>query len=70
VRPAAGTVGFVRLESNVDDFVEHLEADYDTVVVPGRFFGAPDHFRLGYGMEESILKEGLLRLDSALAKLG
>lgn len=69
VRPAAGTVGFVRLEGNVDDFVRRLESDYDTVVVPGRFFGAPDHFRLGFGMEESILEEGLLRLDSALTKL-
>jgi aspartate/methionine/tyrosine aminotransferase len=68
VPPAAGTVGFVRLDGNVDDFVERLEADYDTLVVPGRFFGAADHFRLGFGMEQSILEEGLLRLDSALAK--
>jgi aspartate/methionine/tyrosine aminotransferase len=70
VRPAAGTVGFVRLTAgNVEEFIELLQTEYDTLVVPGRFFGAPDHFRIGFGMDEAVLKEGLRRLGSALAKL-
>jgi aspartate/methionine/tyrosine aminotransferase len=68
VAPANGTVGFVRLAGeDVDGFVDRLERDYDTLVVPGRFFGAGDHFRLGFGMDEAILQEGLRRLGAALA---
>jgi aspartate/methionine/tyrosine aminotransferase len=64
--PLAGTVGFVRLEGgNVDGLVERLLAK-ESLVVPGRFFGVDDHFRIGFGMEEAHLKEGLKRLDSAL----
>src|SRR3954471_558034 len=37
VRPAAGTVGFVRLAGgDVDEFVDGLLREYDTLVVPGR----------------------------------
>ena len=62
----AGTVGFVRLEGgNVDELVERLLAR-DSLVTPGRFFGVNDHFRIGFGMEEDHLNEGLTRLDSAL----
>ena len=69
VRPEAGTVGFVRLQSgHVDHLVERLLAEYDTLVVPGHFFGAPDHFRIGYGMDAAVLQEGLKRLDAALAR--
>ena len=68
VWPAAGTVGFVRLEGgDVDELVDNLLAEYDTLVVPGRFFGAPDCFRIGWGMDEATLREGLRRLGSALA---
>lgn len=68
VRPAAGTVGFVRLEGgHVDAFIDNLLAEYDTLVVPGRFFGAPDFFRIGWGMDEGTLREGLRRLGLALA---
>lgn len=64
--PDAGTVGFVRLEGgNVDELVERLLAS-DSLVTPGRFFGGNDHFRIGFGMEEDHLIEGLTRLDSAL----
>ena len=70
VRPDAGTVGFVRLDTgNVDEFIDYMLTEYDTLVVPGRFFGAPHHFRIGFGMNERVLAEGLRRLGSALAKL-
>jgi len=66
--PAGGTVGFVRLAGGeVDALVERLERDFDTTVAPGRFFGAPDHFRIGMGMSPEVLEEGLARLGRALA---
>ncbi|HJP60240.1 MAG TPA: pyridoxal phosphate-dependent aminotransferase [Gemmatimonadaceae bacterium] len=69
LRPVAGTVGFVRLEGgDVDGLVQRLLAN-ETLVTPGRFFGdeVSDHFRIGFGMEQSHLEEGLRRLGSALA---
>lgn len=67
VRPEAGTVGFVRLLSgDVDQLVERLLTEYDALVVPGHFFGAPDHFRIGFGMNAGVLEEGLARLALAI----
>ena len=68
VEPHAGTVGFLRLEGgDVDGLVQRLLAN-DTLVTPGRFFGdgLADHFRIGFGMEQAHLEEGLRRLGSAL----
>jgi bifunctional pyridoxal-dependent enzyme with beta-cystathionase and maltose regulon repressor activities len=62
----AGTVGFVRLDdANVEGLAERLLA-HESLVVPGRFFGVDDHFRIGFGMEQAHLEEGLQRLESAL----
>lgn len=67
VRPETGTVGFVRLaDGKVDRLVERLLGEYDTLVAPGRFFGVEDYFRIGFGMDAAVLKEGLRRLGSAL----
>ncbi|MBX6365757.1 MAG: aminotransferase class I/II-fold pyridoxal phosphate-dependent enzyme [Gemmatimonadetes bacterium] len=67
VRPPAGTVGFVRLDGgDVDALVARLEAEFDTTVAPGRFFGDPTSFRIGFGMETATLEEGLRRLRRAL----
>jgi aspartate/methionine/tyrosine aminotransferase len=64
--PQTGTVGFVRLEGGeVDALNERLSA-LESLVVPGRFFGVADHFRMGFGMDESQLVEGLKRLGMAL----
>jgi DNA-binding transcriptional MocR family regulator len=35
-------------------------------VVPGRFFEQPDHFRMGYSMDEATLEEGLNRIAATL----
>jgi hypothetical protein len=43
-----------------------LREKYETSVVPGEFFEAPRHFRLGIGGETSTLREGLARLGAAL----
>ena len=44
-------------------------ADYDTSIVPGRFFGLADHFRIGIGGPTEIVEEGLDRLGAALDEL-
>ena len=46
-----------------------LRARYDVSVVPGRFFEAPDHVRIGLCGETAALREGLARLSQCLATL-
>ena len=65
--PEYGTCVFPRMKSGDSDrLFELLHDRYDTDVVPGRFFEMPDHFRIGIGVESSVLKEGLERLQKAL----
>jgi aspartate/methionine/tyrosine aminotransferase len=67
VRTRHGTTAFPRLRrGTVDDLVQRLRSRYDTSVVPGRFFGAPGHIRIGIGGDTSMVKEGLGRLAQAL----
>lgn len=67
VRPEAGTIAFPRLlRGDVDPLCRHLRARHDTTVVPGRFFGEPEHFRVGIGGETEVVEEGLRRLERAL----
>ena len=40
--------------------------EYDTSIVPGRWFEMPDHFRVGFGGRPTIVEEGLDRLGAAL----
>ena len=69
-RPEFGTVVFPRLlEGNVDALSRLLAEKYETTVVPGRFFEAPEHFRIGIGCDSEMLAEGLKRLGSALDEL-
>lgn len=49
-----------------DRFVEHLHAKYDTLVVPGSFFGMDDHIRLGFSGRPEKVREGLARVGRAL----
>lgn len=70
VRPEFGTVVFPRLaRGNVEDLADLLRERYETSVVPGRFFGMPDHFRIGIGGGTERVAEGLKRLDAALGEL-
>jgi aspartate/methionine/tyrosine aminotransferase len=67
VRPPAGTVVFPRLRAgDPDAFFKLLRQKYETSVVPGEFFEAPRHFRLGIGGPSADLRAGLERLGSAL----
>ena len=67
VRAPWGTTAFPRLRSgSVDALVDRLRNRYETTVVPGRFFGAEGHFRIGIGGETAMVREGLQRLGRAL----
>jgi len=64
-----GTTAFPRLKKgNVDEFLLRLRNEYETTAVPGRFFGMPDHFRIGMGVNTEMFAEGLRRVS--LAALG
>lgn len=67
VRPPSGTVVFPRWrKGDVAPLCALLRERYETTVVPGAFFGAPEHFRLGIGGATDRLVEGLDRLGRAL----
>jgi aspartate/methionine/tyrosine aminotransferase len=68
-RPELGTVAFPRFGPGVDGLVALLRERYDTAVVPGRFFGCPEHFRIGIPVAAEIVAEGLSRLGQALEEL-
>lgn len=72
VEPDGGIVCFPRLEMGPESgpFCRHLRDRYDTAVVPGRFFGAPRHFRLAYGVKTEILEQGLENISRALRDMG
>lgn len=61
---------FPRLKrGDVDALDARLRRDFDTSIVPGRFFGLADHFRLGVGQPTEIVEAGLKRLGQALDEL-
>jgi hypothetical protein len=68
VRPAGGTVAFPRLRGVVsaDAFTDLLLREFETAVVPGRFFEAPSHFRVALGIPRDILERGLDAIWGAL----
>jgi aspartate/methionine/tyrosine aminotransferase len=64
---AHGTVSFPRLrEGDADALCDLLIDRYETAVVPGRFFGMPEHVRIGLGVDPATFAEGLERVGSAL----
>ncbi|MFB3853518.1 MAG: aminotransferase class I/II-fold pyridoxal phosphate-dependent enzyme [Vicinamibacterales bacterium] len=68
VRPSGGTVVFPRFRDGRDAaaLADRLFADYDTAIVPGRFFDAPSHLRLSFGGPADRLAAGLERLARCL----
>lgn len=64
----AGTVLFPRVEFPVEAFCQKLRENYETVVTPGSFFGAPNHLRIGIGGDPAILQEGLNRIHDAVSQ--
>jgi aspartate/methionine/tyrosine aminotransferase len=63
---AAGTIIFPKTDFDVEVFSKYLREEYETTIVPGHFFGAPSHFRLGIGNDTEMFREGLRRLNLAL----
>jgi aspartate/methionine/tyrosine aminotransferase len=63
-----GTVVFPRLRGVADAsaFAERLLFERDTAIVPGRFFQAPEHFRIGIGGPTDTLRAGLDAIAEAL----
>jgi aspartate/methionine/tyrosine aminotransferase len=70
--PPGGNVAFPRLPASVgsDSLADHLREKYSTLVVPGRFFEMPRHFRLSFGMRGDVLARGLRNVSRALDDLG
>lgn len=64
-----GTTVAPRLRSgNVDQFCDLLRNEFETTVVPGHFFEAPQHFRIGIGGPSDVLEQGLERVSAALSR--
>jgi aspartate/methionine/tyrosine aminotransferase len=69
-RPEFGTTVFPRLKhGDCEHLMALLREKYETSVVPGRFFGMPEHFRLGMAGDTKTLTEGLARLGAALDEI-
>jgi aspartate/methionine/tyrosine aminotransferase len=70
VRSKTGTTCFPRLlKSSVTELCELLTENYETAVVPGRFFESPQHFRIGMCAEPELFRVGVERLGAALDEL-
>ena len=67
--PEAGAIVFVHYQHDVNstDLTTELRQRYGTLIVPGDQFGLDRFLRIGYGAEEHVLREGLRRLELALA---
>lgn len=70
VMQPCGTVLFPRLKKGTaDPLCQLLREKYETSVVPGSFFEAPEHFRMYLAAETPVLEEGLKRLGAALDEI-
>lgn len=64
-----GTTVFPRLRrGNVEQFCQFLREKYETSVVSGHFFGAPQYFRIGIGGDPEMTASALERLAEALGE--
>jgi aspartate/methionine/tyrosine aminotransferase len=67
---AGGITAFPRLiHGDVDRLHDLLRGRFETSIVPGRWFEAPAHFRIGVGGRTEMVEEGLERLGAALDTL-
>jgi len=65
----AGAIAFVKYRQPVNSTVltTELRERHSTLIVPGDQFGLDRFLRIGFGAEEPVLREGLRRLELALA---
>src|SRR5947209_9740169 len=67
VSTTVGTTSFPRIPNvDIEKLCELLTTKYETGVVPGRFFEAPQHIRIGLCCEPENFKAGIERLGKAL----
>ena len=67
--PSRGSVMFPHCSVHVAKLADRLLRQYKTVIAEGRFFGVPDHFRLGLGGETRDLRKGLANLRRLLRSI-
>jgi aspartate/methionine/tyrosine aminotransferase len=65
--PEYGTVIFPRLKNgDADSLCQLLRHDFETSVVPGRFFEDPERFRVGVGLSTASVRDALPHLAAGL----
>lgn len=68
--PGYGTVVFPRLpKGKIDRLATLLTKHYETAIAPGKYFGMPRHFRVGFGSKPELFRAGLQNLCRALDEL-
>jgi len=68
--PEYGTIAFPRLKNGeADHLCARLREEFQTSVVPGSFFEAPNHFRIGIGGETDSVRASLEQLARGLDAL-
>jgi aspartate/methionine/tyrosine aminotransferase len=69
VVPARSMTVFPRLRKQEEsDSLHDWLRTRETSIVPGRFFEAPRHFRLGFAVEPENVAQGLMRLSEGLRR--
>jgi aspartate/methionine/tyrosine aminotransferase len=69
--PAHGCMYFPQVPG-VDDtraLARRLLEEFDVLVAPGEYFGAPGHIRIGFGADPAAIDEGMQRLRRGLEHL-
>lgn len=68
VTPAGGISILLRFKDGRDSkpFTKHLRDNYNTLVMPGEYFEIRNGFRLSFGMDETMLRNGLDAVGHAL----
>jgi aspartate/methionine/tyrosine aminotransferase len=64
-----GVNGFVTAPDGFDDgedFCRTVVEEESVVLAPGTTFGHPDYFRIGFGVETGVLREGLARVENVM----
>jgi aspartate/methionine/tyrosine aminotransferase len=72
VPPAAGAIAYLRYQHpiNSSELMKRCIDEQSLLIVPGDHFGMDGFIRLNYGVPADHLREGLTRLDRALASVG
>lgn len=67
-QPDGGISMLIRFKDgrNSQQFTDRLFKEFNTVVVPGRYFEINDGFRLSFGVEKEIIRQGLEAIVQAL----